>query len=505
MPYIRMQNISKKFGAVYANQGLDFEIYKGEIHALLGENGSGKTTLMNILTGKYARDSGEIFQDGRPVTFKSPADSLKAGIGIIHQHVDLAEVLSVEENIAVGAGTRVFTDKKQLRREIREMAEQFRFPIEPGKKLYQLSVGEKQTVEILKTFYRGVSTLILDEPTSVLTPSEALALFENLRNLREQGRAVVLITHKMDEVFAISDRVTVLRKGARVFSAFTKDTDRKELTLKMVGRDIERDRTFSRRPAERQTPVLSVRNLTVKDRYGVKALDGVDFSVHPGEIHGVAGVLGSGQRELCDAVAGMIKPQSGEILFKETDIAGLSPRRRKRRGIRIGYVPEDRMRVGLVGAMSLADNLMLRRMDEQKGLFLDTRKNLAWAETMMDRYGVSAAGPNQPLRELSGGNIQKTLLGREIETGCALIVAAYPMRGLDIGASDSILDMLAKEREKGAGILFAGEDLDLLLEICDRISVLHAGRLAAVLDAGATNKTEIGFYMTGHTGTGVTM
>jgi simple sugar transport system ATP-binding protein len=501
--YIELRGVTKNFGHVRANDGADLSIHRGEIHALLGENGSGKTTLMNILTGIYAPDSGGVYVDGRQLFFRTPADSLKAGIGMIHQHAGLVDAMSVEENIVAGTKDSLWLNKNQLRAQIGEIAQKYRFSVPLTKKVYLLSVAERQAVEILKTFYRGASTLILDEPTPVLTPPEIETLFSNIREMRESGCAVVLITHKMSEVFEISDRVTVLRRGRSVFSAFTKDTSQMELTLKMVGQavsmHIPRPVKPPSQPAEKEPPLLEVRNIVVKDARGRPLLDGVSLKVDSREIHGIAGVTGNGQRELCDAVAGLVKVSSGEILLNGRDIRGLGPRRLSGMGVKIGYVPEDRMEMGLVGTMSISENVMLRNMHDGRRfgeVFFDYNLAGEQAARIIKKYDVSAPGVYEPVKNLSGGNIQKVLLGREIEMKPQLLITACPVRGLDIGASDCVFRFLNQEKERGLGILFVEEDLDVLLGFCDRVSVMRSGKLVATLDARSASKTDVGVFMT---------
>ncbi|MDR3254807.1 MAG: ABC transporter ATP-binding protein [Synergistaceae bacterium] len=509
LAYVELKGIVKTFGALRANDGVDFRVNRGEIHALLGENGSGKTTLMNILTGLYRQDAGDVFVDGRRVFFRTPKDAIDSGIGMIHQHANLVDALSVEENIAAGTERTFWIDKKKLRVRISEIAESYRMLARPAAKIYSLSVGEKQAVEILKAFYRGVTTLVLDEPTSVLTPSEADALFLNLRRMRECGHAIVLITHKLNEVFDISDRVTVLRKGNSIFTSPIGATNRTELTEKMVGRAISLNIPRTAAPPARETsrpPLLDICEIVAGDGRG-RFLDRVSLQVESGEIHGIAGVAGSGQRELCDAIAGLTLVTSGSVRLNGRDIRGMGPGRQRAYGVKIGYVPEDRMEMGLAGDMSISGNVMLR--DFLTGLtgsngpgkiFFNADEADALADRIIKKYDISAPGPAEPVKNLSGGNIQKVLLGREIERRPDLLITAYPVRGLDIGASTYIFELLNREKENGVGILFIGEDLDILLGLCDRVSVMRSHKLVATLDARTAAKTEIGALMAGHSG-----
>lgn len=496
-PYIELKDISKSFGEVQANRSVNLAIQKGEIHALLGENGSGKTTLMNILTGVYAPDAGRIFIDGKEAVFHSPADSLRAGIGMIHQHVQLVEVLSVAENITAGVDKAAFINRNTLNKKVRELSEAFGFKVDPNKKVYQLSVGEKQTVEILKVFYRGVNVLILDEPTSVLTPQESRLLFETLIKMKCEGCAIVLITHKMNEVFEVSDRVTVLRKGEALCTLVTAGTTQQELTEKMVGKAISLDIPCTPVSMEGSAPLLELRGVVVENKQGKRLLDGVSLTVNKGEILGVAGVAGSGQKEMCESVAGLQKIKSGSILLNGRNITGMTPGRLNKENIRIAFIPEDRMNMGLAGGLSIADNVMLRNVDKMKGMFLNTQEEKARTEVIIQKYEISASGPSQVVKNLSGGNIQKVLLGREMEMDPDFIIAAYPVRGLDVGATNFVYDVLNEEKCRGMGILFIGEDLDVLMNLCDRIAVLHAGRLMGVVDAKNITKNEIGLMMTG--------
>jgi simple sugar transport system ATP-binding protein len=496
-PYIELKNITKSFGEVQANRSINLEIYKGEIHALLGENGSGKTTLMNILTGVYSQDKGRIFIDGKEAVFYSPADSLRAGIGMIHQHVELVEVLSVAQNITAGIDKGAFIHPQKLNSKINALSDTLGFKVDPNKKVYQLSVGEKQTVEILKVFYRGVNVLILDEPTSVLTPQESRLLFETLIKMKCEGCAIVLITHKMNEVFEVSDKVTVLRKGEALCTLVTSETTQQELTEKMVGKAISLDIPCTPTSFEKQAAQLEIQNLVVQNKQGKRLLDNVSLTVNKGEIHGVAGIAGSGQKELCEAIAGLKKIKSGHILLKGRDITGMSPRRLNKEKITIAFVPEDRMNMGLAGGLSITDNVMLRSVDKTNGLFLDSREGKEKTEEIIDKYEISTSGPSQIVKNLSGGNIQKVLLGREMEQDPDFIITAYPVRGLDVGATNFVYDVLNEEKCRGMGILFVGEDLDVLMHLCDRISVLHAGKLMGSVDAKTITKNEIGLMMTG--------
>lgn len=497
---MEMKGIRKSFGEVTANDGIDFEIRKGEIHALLGENGSGKSTLMNILTGIYTQDEGTIYIDGRKAAFRAPADSLKAGIGMVHQHVRLVEVLSGEENIIAGAEQRFFINRKKLGGDIGEIITKCGFQLDCRNKVYQMSIGEKQTVEIIKVLFRGARILVLDEPTAVLTPQETKALFDILLNLKSQGASIILITHKLNEVMEISDRVTVLRKGNRIFSSKTVATNKTELAEKMVGKKLERYEKKSTTEKRTGDPLLEIKNLSVENQYGQQLLAGVSLEIYPGEIHGIAGIAGSGQKELCEAVAGLTKIKTGEILLKGRRITGMSPAAQRKQNIRIGFIPEDRLGLGLVGGLGIADNFKMRSFHKRRRFICDTAAAERTAEDLIAKYDISAADPYQPVRNLSGGNMQKVLLARELSLKPELLLTAYPVRGLDVGAADFVYRLLNQEKEKGRGILFVGEDLDVMLNYCDRISVLHRGKVMATLEASAVDKTALGLLMLGYEG-----
>ncbi len=497
--YVELRDITKSFGPVKANDRINFSIRRGEIHALLGENGSGKSTLMNILSGIYTPDSGEILLDGKPVKFTSPADSINAGIGMVHQHFKLVEVLSAKENIVAGTKGRFWMRDKTLREEIRKLADHFTLSIDPDKKVYQMAVSEKQTVEILKVLYRGAHVLILDEPTAVLTPQEIRVLFDILRNMKKMGCAVVIITHKLNEVMEISDRVTVLRKGKSIETINTADTNARMLTEMMVGHPMSLDIDRAPVDSDRIKPILEVKDLTVMNAEHIPALDHVSFTLSSGEILGVAGIAGSGQKELCEAIAGLEHISSGNINFKGQSLLGLSPRDIIVRGITMSFVPEDRLGMGLVGSMNVIDNVLLKAYQNMPGIFVDRKKGKEVAEAIIERFEIATPGPYHEVKKLSGGNIQKVLLGREINLNPELLITAYPVRGLDIGASYNIYDVLNEQKKKGVGILFIGEDLDVLLGLADRIMVMHAGKIMGILDAATTTKEEVGLLMLGHT------
>ena len=490
-----MVKISKTFGDVRANSDISFSVNYGEIYALLGENGAGKSTLMNILSGVYTPDSGEIYVHGEKLRFASPADSIHSGIGMIHQHFKLIDVMTATENIIIGQEQGLFLNRKKLKKTITDISEKYGFKIDPDKKIYDMSVGEKQAVEILKVLYRGANILILDEPTAVLTPQESDRLFEILRKMKEEGCAVIIITHKLNEVMDISDRVTVLRGGQIAGTIKTADTDSRELTNMMVGRPVTLE--IERPPVVHDRTMLQVIGLTVIDGEGIKKLDEVSFDVRAGEILGIAGIAGSGQKELCESIQGLEKIRKGKILFKGEDIVGLSPREIFERGLRISFIPEDRLGMGLVPSMDIVDNVILKDYYLQKTLFLDRDPARERAEHIIKMLNVHTPGIYHPVNQLSGGNIQKVLLGREMDANPDFLVTAYPTRGLDIGSAHLIYDELNRQKKKGVGILYVGEDLSILLSLCDRIMVLFEGSIVGTLDGASATREGIGLMMTG--------
>ena len=495
---VELKHIQKHFGPVKANDNVDLTVRAGEIHAILGENGSGKSTLMNILSGLYAPDGGQIILHGQPVAIRSPKDAMDKGIGMIHQHFKLVEAFCAWENIVGGMRERTFLRKKDVIAQIKELCDKYKLQLDPEKKVHQMSIGEKQTVEIVKALYRKAEVMILDEPTAVLTTQETERLFSILREMRANGCAVIIITHKLQEVMDISDRVTTLRKGVSVDSRLTGDCTPELLAELMVGHAI--DITVPYVPVERMgsEPVLSIRDLKVISKSKGEQLHVNELDVWGGEIMGVAGVADSGQKELCEAITGMQKA-IGSVKLKDTELLGMTPRAMLKKNIQIGFVPEDRLGMGLANGMDISDNVALRTYHEEKGLLLNKKAEARQAQELIEDYSVSAAGVHQPIQMLSGGNIQKILLGREIGRGAEFFIAAYPVRGLDIGASDFIYEKLNEEKKKGVGILFVGEDLDVMLGICDRIAVLYDGKLMGIVDAKSVTKEQLGLMMMGAT------
>jgi simple sugar transport system ATP-binding protein len=503
MSFIEMQGISKQFGTVLANDNASLSVSRGEILALLGENGSGKSTLVNMLAGIYIPDSGTIQIDGKRCHFRSPQNAIATGIGMVHQHFMLIPVMSAWENICLGErpGTgknfhNPLIEKKRIKQKITALEERFGLSVELEKKIYDMSVGEKQTVEILKMLYRGAVALVLDEPTAVLTPQEIKRLFSMLVNMKQEGCAVVIITHKLNEVMEISDRVTVMRKGKTVATVNTAETNPRELAGMMVGAgvslEIKRDI-----PSLGNVPAMEAKDLCYIGPEGKMLLDKVNFSLYSGEILGLAGIAGSGQKELCEIVAGLRKASSGDILLKGNSILGLSPRQIKNHGVSMGFVPEDRLGMGLVGGMSIVDNILLRSYENNPGIFIDRQTGNTLTEKIVERHAVSTPSIHHVIRKLSGGHIQKVLLGREVDLAPSVLITAYPVRGLDIGASYAIYELLNEEKKNGVAVLYIGEDLDVLMELCDRLMVIHAGKIMGIVDPRNVSKEEIGLLMLG--------
>lgn len=498
---IKMHNITKTFGKVVANKDVNLELREGEILALLGENGSGKTTLMNMLSGIYFPDYGEIYVHGKEVTIRSPKNAFSLGIGMIHQHFKLVDVLTAAENIVLGLDGKTTINRKEINQKVSELAEKYGFDLDPTKKIYNMAVSEKQTVEILKVLYRGADILILDEPTAVLTPQETEKLFGVLRNMKKDGKSIIIITHKLNEVLAISDRVAILRKGEHIGDVNTAETDQAQLTEMMVGRPISLK--IDRPAVEEKEERLQVIGLTCLNGDGVKALNNVSFTAYGGEILGVAGIAGSGQKELCEAIAGLHPSIGGSVLYSvehegtmvKERILGLKPDEISKKGIAMAYVPEDRLGMGLVAGMDMTDNVMLRSYKDRKGIFVDRKTPKALAEKLIEELEIVTPGVSTPVGRLSGGNVQKVLLGREIACSPSVLIVAYPVRGLDINSSYRIYDLLNEQKKKGVAVIFIGEDLDVLMEISDRLMVLCGGRVSGIVDPKEVTKEEIGLMM----------
>ena len=494
-----MRNVTKIFGKIVANDGVDLEIRKGEILSLLGENGSGKTTLMNMLSGIYFPDAGQIFVDGKEVTISSPRDAFDYGIGMIHQHFKLVDVFSAAENVVLGLGGRVGLDLKQAARKIREICDKYHFVMDPAKKVYNMSVSEKQTLEIIKVLYRGADTLILDEPTAVLTPQETEKLFNVLRAMREDGKAIVIITHKLHEVMALADRVAVLRKGKFIGEMPVSETNPQEMTNMMVGRTVTLN--IDRPEPVNPTPRLEVKDLTAVNGDGIVKLDNVSFTAMGGEILGIAGIAGSGQKELLETIAGLQPAKGGQVRFLSDDgsgveLLGKTPAQVRNLGVALSFVPEDRLGMGLVGSLGMTGNMQLRSWKKGRGPFVERRSPAALATRVKDDLQVMTPDIEFPVRRLSGGNVQKVLVGREISAEPKVLMSAYAVRGLDINTSYTIYNLMTEQKMRGAAVIFVGEDLDVLLELCDRILVLFDGKVSGIVDARSITKEEIGLMMT---------
>lgn len=492
---IEMKGITKTFGSIVANKGVNLNVKNGEILALLGENGSGKTTLMNMLSGIYKPDSGSIHINGDEVTINSPEDAKKLGIGMVHQHFKLVDVFSAADNIWMGKEKSGFVLKKNRFDEIQSITKKFGFDLDPAKKVYNMSVSEKQTLEIVKVLYYGAKIIILDEPTAVLTVQEIEKLFNVLRTMKEAGHAIIIITHKLNEVMDISDRVAIMRKGEYITTVETAETSEQELTEWMVGHKV--DLNIARPAVEKTRPLLEVRGLTINNDEGATAIDNVSFYIRGGEILGVAGIAGCGQKELCEAIAGLRPIVSGQMIHKGDNIVGLSPKAILEKGVSMSFIPEDRLGMGLAPSMSITDNMLLKSYQNGKGPFIERKRGRADATQVINDLSVVTPSTETPVRRLSGGNVQKVLLGREIKAGPNVIITAYPVRGLDINSSYLIYDILNKQKTDGVGVLFVGEDLDVMLALCDKILVLCHGKVMGVVHAHKTSKEELGLMMTG--------
>ena len=503
---IELKGITKRFGKVVANKNVSLSLKNGEILSILGENGSGKTTLMNMLSGIYFPDEGEIIVNGQEACIRSPFDAFQLGIGMIHQHFKLVDVFTAEQNIIMGLPGKNRLDMKAISKEIQTLIEKYGFEMDTSKKIYEMSVSEKQTVEIMKVLYRGAKILILDEPTAVLTPQETEKLFSVLRRMKEDGKAIIIITHKLHEVLDISDRVAVLRKGEYIGCVDTKDADELSLTEMMVGKRVELD--IERPKPQNVKTRIKVEHLTCTDQYGVKMLDDVSFDIRSGEILGIAGIAGSGQKELLEAIAGLYEAKDGSRITYYTDekeevnLVEMNPLEMKKHQVSIAFVPEDRLGMGLVGNMDMIDNMMLRSYHNGKSFFTDRKKPALLAEKVKDELEVVTPGIKTAVRKMSGGNVQKVLVGREIADNPQVLMTAYAVRGLDINTSYAIYHLLTKQKEQGAAVVYVGEDLDVLLSLCDRILVLCGGCISDILPGEEATKEQVGYLMTHKGGAG---
>ncbi len=498
---LELKGITKAFGKkVVANKNVDLQVYSGEILAILGENGSGKTTLMNMVSGIYYPDEGQIFVNGEEVVITSPRDAFKYRIGMIHQHFKLVDVFSAAENIVLGIDDGKRFNIKEAKTRINEIIDKYGFILDLDKKVYEMSVSEKQTVEIIKVLYRGADILILDEPTAVLTPQETRKLFAVLRNMREDNKSIIIITHKLHEVLEISDRVATLRRGENVGVINTCDATEASLTEMMVGEKV--DLNIERKEPKNPKETLIVENLTVKAPDGKNVVDDATFTVYSGEILGVAGISGCGQKELLEAIAGLQTAEKGSSIKympkgeEVTQLVGKTPKQIRNMGIALSFVPEDRLGMGLVGSMDIVDNMMLRSYKKGHTPFLEKKDPADLANEIIESLEVVTPGATTPVRRLSGGNVQKVLVGREIALNPKVLMVAYPVRGLDINSSYTIYNLLNKQKEGDVAIIFVGEDLDVLVELCDRIMVINSGRITGILDGRTAKKDEIGLLMT---------
>ena len=571
-----MVGITKAFGTkVVANKNVSMDLREGEILSLLGENGSGKTTLMNMIAGIYTPDSGKIYVRGEEVVIKSPIDAYSHHIGMIHQHFKLVDLFTAADNVILGEkfdnveknegradngaarfGRRIAFEwlRRNRVRELQKIVDQYGFGIDLKRKIYDMSVSEKQTVEIIKALYRGADILILDEPTAVLTPQEIDKLFAVLRKMRDEGKSIIIITHKLNEVMAISDRVAVLRKGEHIATVDTATTNEKELTDMMVGQKM--DLNIEREMPQNPKPRLFINDMTVVNKEGRTMVDGVSFEINGGEILGIAGISGNGQKELLEGIAGLQPMAKGEVIFhnpkenkpvtffhndlkqikakaeagmfhypdgqrvvlkgmRDKDIVELvnkeqilyyedeiinlkdrTPREIQELGIKLSFVPEDRLNMGLVGNMSIVDNMMLRSYRKGKSIFVNRKRPKQLADEIIQDLEVVTPSDMTPVRRLSGGNVQKVLVGREIASSPKVLMAAYPVRGLDINSSYTIYNLLNAQKKKNVAVLFVGEDLDVLMALCDRILVLCGGKVSGIVDARNITKEEIGLLMT---------
>lgn len=551
---LEMKGITKTFGSIVANNNVNLDVRKGEILALLGENGCGKTTLMNMIAGIYYPDAGSIFVNGKEVSITSPSDAFANGIGMIHQHFKLVNLFTAAENVVLGNKQDGRYDYKKVSATVKEIADRYGFHIDPDKKIYDMSVSEKQTVEIIKVLYKGADILILDEPSAVLTPQETNRLFDVLRKMREDGKSIIIITHKLHEVLSISDRVAILRKGVHVATVNTAETSAAQLTEMMVGKKVALN--INRPIPENTCDRLVVKGISLTTPEGIKVLDDINFTAKSGEILGIAGIAGSGQKELLETIAGLKNIDSGEIifhrpkknlpvsfyhksfaevvrlaaegkfhyedgtpvnftgmsrskirslvneekvLFNEDEIMNLcdkTPLQIRELGVRLSFVPEDRLGMGLVGNMDIVDNMMLRSYRKGNSVFVDRKRPGVLAEKIVKDLEVVTPDTHTVIRKLSGGNVQKVLVGREIAASPKVLMAAYPVRGLDINSSYMIYDLLTEQKQNGVAVIFVGEDLDVLLELCDRILVICGGKISGILDGRKTNKEEVGLLMT---------
>ncbi|MBS3765676.1 ABC transporter ATP-binding protein [Candidatus Bipolaricaulota bacterium] len=496
-PLIKFDSVTKKFPDVVANDGVSFTVEKGTIHSLLGENGAGKTTLMNILYGLYQQEEGSIYLRGDDFRIESPTRAIELGIGMVHQHFKLVENHTVAENIALGLpSASSIKPTGDIKKKLLELAGQYGLEVDPEAKIWQLSAGEKQRVEILRALYRGAEILILDEPTSVLTPGETESLFKVLEDMKSEGRTIIFITHKLDEVMEISDAVTVLRDGKVVDTVDTSATDKTELSRKMVGREVLFD--LDKPSKERGPKILEIEGLKAQNDKRVEAVKDVSFSVHQGEILGIAGVAGNGQRELAEVLTGLREATSGKVYIDGEDVTNTSPRNIADK--EVAHIPEDRLQQGIVGDLTLKDNVILkayRKKPFSKGIMIDYGLVDKETRKIIEDFDIKVPGPDTPANLLSGGNIQRLILGREVSSEPKLIIASHPTYGLDVAAAEQIRQLLLEQKGQGVGVLLISENLTEVTSISDRIAVLFEGEIMGTVESGELEREELGMLMAG--------
>ncbi len=493
-----MKGITKRFPGVLASDHVDFDVRAGEVHTLLGENGAGKSTLMKILYGLYQQDEGEILLQGKPVKLTSPAHAIAQGIGMIHQHFMLVPTFTVAENVALGlkSSRGPLTDLKSVSRRITKLSKTFGLKVYPDAYVWQLSVGERQRVEIIKALYRDASILILDEPTAVLTPSEVDDIFIIFRKLLRKGHGIVFISHKLKEVLDLSDRITVLRHGRVTGTTTPKQSDRHDLARMMVGREVKL--APDQHQVQLGEPLLKIEDLHVKGDRGKQAVRGLSLEVKSGEILGIAGISGNGQRELAEAIAGLRSPESGSIIINHRNTTKYTPKQIRQMGL--SYVPEERMKDGAIGEFDIKENLILLNYEDKpfsKNGFLCFKEICKHSEQLVKKYAVKTPSINTTTKNLSGGNIQKIILARELSAGPKVLLASQPTRGVDIGAAEYIHERIAEQRQRGTASIVISEDLDEVMALSDRIAVMFEGRIMGIVDRDKASRESIGLLMTG--------